>query len=306
MDFVVETQVIDEKKHIFLFKMIPDPRRYEKRTIGGEQGFYDKYDKIFFSDKSLAKAAKTLIGKPMYAPSKEPLNLKQYFVDATQRIRKSLESDIEWKPELDRGNTFLQLNIGRKLMFVVLYIDIAGSTHISRVLSDIAQRTLITSFLREMTLCVDAHGGYVHKYTGDGLIAFFPAEVIGGVTDNAVDCAMVMRLLNIHVLNPLLKEKRYPLVDFRIGIDSGETQIVGLGAENVKSTPDLLGYTMNLASKICGICPPNTIVIGESVFRHLYVTRKEHFKEANMPKEKWNYLDVKTNRVYPLFLLAPD
>jgi class 3 adenylate cyclase len=105
------------------------------------------------------------------------------------------------------------------------------------------------------------------------------------------------------VLNPLLKTKNYPLLEFRIGIDSGETQIVGLGAENVKSTPDLLSYTMNLAAKICAVCSPNHITIGESTYRSLHITRKKYFEGMKLSKEKWNYLDASTNRIYPLFTL---
>lgn len=124
-----------------------------------------------------------------------------------------------------------------------------------------------------------------------------------GVTDSSVDCAMMMRLLVIQVLNPLLKAKNYPLLEFRIGVDSGETKIVSLGAENVKSTADLLSYTMNLTAKICAVCPPNSVAIGESVFRNLHVTRKKYFEAMSLPEEKWTYQDAATNRVYPLFSL---
>ena len=145
-----------------------------------------------------------------------------------------------------------------QVLFVVLYIDIVHSTQLYRVLSNVAQQTLIRAFLQETTLIVDGYGGYVHKYTGDGLIAFFPAEEgYTVVTDSAVDCAIVMRLFIDQILNPILKAKNYPLLEFRIGMDSGETQVVGLGAENVKSTVDPLGYTMNLAAKICAVCPSN-------------------------------------------------
>jgi class 3 adenylate cyclase len=307
LDFMTKFRVIDEKKGLYDVTMVPDPARYEKRTINGEDGYFDKYDKIFISWNTIAKAAEQAGSLPLYAPAPSIRDLKQHFGEAKERILRSLESEIEWKPDVDRGNAFLSLNVGRKLLFVVLYIDIVNSTQLSRVLSDVAQRTLVPTFLREMTLIVDGHGGYVHKYTGDGLIAFFPAEQnYTSMTDGAVDCAFVMKLLMHEVLNPVLKTKNYPLLEFRIGIDSGETQIVGLGAENVKSTPDLLSYTMNLAAKICAVSSSNQIMIGESVYRTLHVTRKKHFEEKKFPKLKWNYLDASTNRIYPLFGLTSD
>jgi class 3 adenylate cyclase len=304
MDFKVDWEIIDEERRIVEARMVPDPDRYERRTINGKDGYFDKYDHFFFSDEALAKAAKTLVSKPIYAPPATP-DLNQYFDDAKKRIAQSLESEIQLERELDRGSAYLKISAGRELLFVVLYIDIVGSTELSRVLSPVAQRTLIPTFLREMTLLIDAYGGYAHKYTGDGLIAFFPADASWtSVTDLAIDCAVAMRLLLVHVSNPLLKSKSYPTLQFRIGVDSGETQIVDLGAENVKSTPDLLGYTMNIAAKICAACPPDKIAIGESVFRNLHVSRKKHFEEMSLPKERWNYLDACTNRRYSVFVLA--
>jgi class 3 adenylate cyclase len=304
MDFKVEWQVIDEERHVFKAMMVPDPDRYERRTINGKEGYFDKQDKLFFSDEVLASAAKTLAGKPIYAPPTTP-DLEQYFGDAKRRIEQSLESEIQLDRELDQGNAYLNVNAGRELVFVVLYIDIVGSTELSRVLSPVAQRTLIPTFLREMTLLIDAYGGYAHKYTGDGLIAFFSTDPSSTVaTDRAIDCAVAMRLLLVNVLNPLLKSRSYPTLQFRIGVDSGEIQIVDLGAKNVKSAPDLLGYTMNIAAKICSVCPPDKIVIGESVFRNLHVSRKKYFEELSLPKERWNYLDASTNRRYSVFVFA--
>ena len=168
IDFVtVNSRWIDEEKGLFEGSMIPDPARYERRTMHGKEGYYDKYDKMFFSDEVLAEAAKSLKGVPIYAPPPAITDFKRYFTEASQRITESLESEAVWKPETDRSNTFLSLNVGRKFLFIVLYIDIVNSTQLSRVLSDVAQRTLMPTFQREMTLVIDAHGGYVHKYTGD-------------------------------------------------------------------------------------------------------------------------------------------
>jgi len=304
IDFVVvSTKWVDEDKGIYEGSMIPDPDRYEQRTIDGQEGFLDKNDNTFYPWKVIAETLEHMKG-PVYAPRPSIRDLNNYFTEREKRIRESLEREVAWKPETDRANAFLSENVGRKLLFVVLYIDVVNSTQLSRVLSDVAQRTLMPTFLREMTLIIDGHGGYIHKYTGDGLIAFFPAEQnFTGNTDSAVDSGFVMKLFVHDVLNPALKTKNYPPLEFRVGIDSGETQIVGLGADKVKSTPDLLSYTMNLAAKICAVCPPNQITIGESTYRTLHITRKKYFEQAKVPKEKWNYLDVSTNRPYPLFML---
>ncbi len=298
----VEFQFIDKEKGLFRVRMVPDPARYEKGTSNGEDGYFDKSDGSFLPTRIVAQAAKELVGTPIYAPRPSIQNLPQYFAEARKRIQESLETEVELGPEEDRGNAFLQINAGKKLLFVILYIDIVKSTQLSRVLSDIAQRALITAFAREMSLIVDGHGGYVHKYTGDGLITFFPAEHnFTGTTDSAVDCGILMKSFIPAVFNPVLRGNRYPPLQFRIGIDSGEAQIIGMGAKKVKSALDLLGYTMNIAAKICSACHPNQLLIGESVFRTLHISRKRFFKEERRSKKEWNYLEATTSRLYRLF-----
>src|SRR5207253_3395057 len=284
-------------------RMKPDPARYEICVIQGEEGYYDKLDDVFISMNVLAETYKGLSGLPIYGPTPSLGDLNLYWLRARDRIKEALQSELEWKPELHQAETYLGQDVGTKSLFVVLYVDIVNSTTLSRVLSGIAYRTLVSIFLREVSLIIDGYGGFVHKYTGDGVIAFFPAEHnTVGVTNGAVDSAAVMRLLIQNILNPMLAQAKYPEVQFRIGVDSGETQIVALGAENVKSTIDLLGYTMNIAAKICAVCAPDQMLIGEAVYRSLHDSRKAQFKEAFIPRTKWAYLDATTHREYPLFM----
>lgn len=188
LDMQVRWRLVDKEKHIFQAEMKFDPDRYEIRTIGGQEGYYDKRGKLFIPMATLEKGFATLVGKPIYGPPNSIRDWNQYLSTAKERIERSLGSEAEWKPQLDRGDQFLQANLGRKLLFVVLYIDIVSSTQLSRSLTDVVHRTMISTFLHEMSLIVDAHGGYIHKYTGDGVIAFFPAEQsVVGATDSAVD-----------------------------------------------------------------------------------------------------------------------
>ncbi len=281
---VEEFEWIDQEKGLFHVRMVPDPERYEKRVLNGEEGYLDKSDGSFLPTRVIAQAAPQLSGLPIYAPRPTIENVPQYFAEARKRIGESLVSEVDLKHEEDRGKIFLKDNLERKTLFVVLYIDITKT------------------FAQEMSLIVDSYGGYVHKYTGDGLIAFFPAEHnFTGTTDSAVDCGILMKWFILKALNPILRPNRYPALQFRIGIDSGETQIIAMGADKVKSTVDLLGYTMHIAAKICAACHPNQLLIGESVFRTLHISRKKFFKEERRSKRNWNYLDANTNRVYRVF-----
>jgi adenylate cyclase len=54
-----------------------------------------------------------------------------------------------------------------KVTFVILHIDIVGSTAMSMTLPLERLATIIQTFTQEMSLIIAAYGGYVLKYIGD-------------------------------------------------------------------------------------------------------------------------------------------
>ena len=60
-----------------------------------------------------------------------------------------------------------------KLNLVILNVDIVASTKLSMTLPLDRLTTLIQSFNQEMSLIVKDFGGFVLKYVGDAVLAFF-------------------------------------------------------------------------------------------------------------------------------------
>src|SRR5467141_2996133 len=87
---VEEFQWIDKEKGLFRTRMVPDPARYEKHTLNGEEGYLDKSDGSFLSTKIVAQAARQMAGLPIYAPRPAITSLPQYFAEARKRISESL------------------------------------------------------------------------------------------------------------------------------------------------------------------------------------------------------------------------
>jgi adenylate cyclase len=76
---------------------------------------------------------------------------------------------------------------------VIMYADLVGSTNMSMTLPVDKMVTITRAFTHEMTSTVRIYGGYVLKYVGDAIIAFFPSgynKLL--VCDNAVQCAKSM------------------------------------------------------------------------------------------------------------------
>jgi adenylate cyclase len=77
-----------------------------------------------------------------------------------------------------------------KVTLVVLHIDLVESTRLSMTLPADRLAIIIQSFYQEISDIISAYGGYVLKYVGDAVIAFFvvPADLSNISSINAVMC----------------------------------------------------------------------------------------------------------------------
>ena len=79
-----------------------------------------------------------------------------------------------------------------------------------------------------MSIIVDAYAGYVLKYVGDAVIAFFftKKDNLYLPCINAVNCGYSMiRIIN-EGINPILEKYGYPELVIRVGIDVGENALI--------------------------------------------------------------------------------
>jgi len=178
-----------------------------------------------------------------------------------------------------------------------LCIDLKGSTRLSEQLSGEDYSKIIALFSREMAQVVSGFGGYVLKFVGDGIVAYFPEPNFIGMNDNAVDCAITMKKIIKNGINKVLVEKNLPTIQSRIGLDSGEAMVKTIGDISSKNHKDLIGLTVNLAAKIQSQANENQIVIGDTTARNLHVMWRKNFKEHNPPE--WNY-KISENKKYQL------
>src|SRR5918995_6438355 len=118
-----------------------------------------------------------------------------------------------------------------KVTFVILHIDIIGSTAMSMTLPVERLATIIQTFTQEMGIIIAAYGGYVLKYVGDLVLAFFPVNLEDKYLPcaNAANCAHSMIKIVRQGLNPILSEYDYPEMRVRVGIDLGENVVVQYG-----------------------------------------------------------------------------
>ena len=301
-DLIQELVSYDEKTHLAKFKLTPNPERYEWKAIDGQKYLCDKMEPFRFSENVFAEMMLDMKGKALYYVKPDIDNIVDYIESRVPKIRKFLassESHYEFK---DKSEDFLQSMSNDEMSFVILCIDIFGSTKLSEELSSEQNSKIIQIFSKELAAIVDAYQGFVLKYVGDGLIAYFPKPSQLGMEDNAVDCAVTMKFLIEDGINKVLVENGLPELKFRIGLDTGEDIISTIGDAASKQHKDLIGLTINFAAKIQNSAQPNQIVIGESTKKQLHTTRKRLF-EGHTPKD-WNYHHVDKKSVYQLYYLS--
>ena len=206
-----------------------------------------------------------------------------------------------------RGQKFLLNHVSSKIPLIIVYADLVGSTRMSMTLPIDNLITIIRAFTHDISYAADRYDGYVLKYVGDAVISFFPGRVNDNnkylASDASVECGKSMVNTIKEEINPVLNKRYgYPELFTKIGIDAGENAIVQFGYEQL-SPIDILGYSMNIASKITSLTGANKISIGENVYNSLDHKTQREFHELSMPDNRWKYINYGTDRPYKVYTL---
>jgi class 3 adenylate cyclase/tetratricopeptide (TPR) repeat protein len=161
----------------------------------------------------------------------------------------------------------------RKLATVV-FADIVGFSAIANDLEPDAVRELANAFFEPLSREVEREGGTVMKYVGDGIMAVFGVPTAH--EDDAVRAvkaaiAMMGRVAEIARL-------RNHEVALRVGVNTGLVMVGTVGAGS-RATADIMGATVNVASRIEGAAQPGDILVGAATERLVH----DRFELASVP-----------------------
>ena len=226
------------------------------------------------------------------------------------KIHEPLVIDKLWPKmihaSIRRGQKFLLNHVSSKIPLIIIYADLVGSTTMSMTLSIDKLVDVIRVFAHEISHVVDSYGGYVLKYAGDAVISFFPGRVNNKdkylASDTLVECGKSM-INVIRETNGIFNKKfGYPELFTKIGIDAGENAIIQYGYDQ-DSPIDILGYSMNIASKITSLTGANKVSIGENVYQSLDPNTQSKFREILLPDNRWKYINYGTDKPYKVYTL---
>jgi class 3 adenylate cyclase/tetratricopeptide (TPR) repeat protein len=147
----------------------------------------------------------------------------------------------------------------------VMFSDLVGSTSLSTKLDPEDLRTVIAAYHRCGTEVVERNGGFVAKYMGDGILAYFGyPRAHEHDAEHAVRAALAL----VEAVPKLATKAGAPL-QVRVGIGTGLVvvgDLIGAGAAQEQA---MVGETPNLAARLQAAAAPGTVVVGPTTRRLL-------------------------------------
>ena len=120
--------------------------------------------------------------------------------ESRARVVKALkEKTRQFHSYLESSDNFLRSRIGSRVHLVILYADLVRFTHMSIMLpleklTTILQiyfyLSILQIFAQEMTVVVANNYGYILKYVGDAIIAYFPIDSAANLSMSIRSCFM--------------------------------------------------------------------------------------------------------------------
>ena len=220
------------------------------------------------------------------------------------RLRSVLSERYQYNTSIKRGQDFLLNHVDSKLSLVIIYADLIGSTKMSMALPVERMAKIIKAFSHELSSVVKSYNGYLLKYVGDAVIAFFPSTFNKYLScDTALQCANSIINVIENGINPILEKDKdnYPKLAVKIGIDEGENLAIQYEFD-ISAPIDLIGYPMNVAAKMTSLTGPNKISAGNNVYKLLHPSLQSKFHKMKIKEETdWKYIDLENNLPYQVY-----
>jgi adenylate cyclase len=164
--------------------------------------------------------------------------------------------------------------VAERQVATIFFSDIKGFSGLSELLTAPAMVKLLNTYFSAMCDIIHERRGFIDKYIGDGVMAFWTAPFSPGETHAADACLAALAQqdaiggLREHLSDILGLRRNLPEFSVRMGIATGDV-IVGTVGSAVARSFTAIGDTVNLASRLEGVNKAfgTRILVNESTFR---------------------------------------
>lgn len=183
------------------------------------------------------------------------------------RLRRLVHDDADIKAAFQARSE----HVGREVNLAVLFADIRGFTRFSEQTLAYDVVHVLNRYFDGVGSAIDAHGGYIDKYMGDGIMALFGLDAYRD-THPCLDAAMAARqaLAGLPGLNAYLQKYLGHEFEIAMGIHFGPTVVGEIGfSERRQFTA--IGDTVNAAARLESEAKAlgTSVIVSEAVLQHL-------------------------------------
>jgi class 3 adenylate cyclase/predicted ATPase len=147
----------------------------------------------------------------------------------------------------------------------VMFVDLVGSTAMSARLDPEDMREIVGAYHRSCAEQITKVGGFVARYMGDGVLAYFGYPQ---AHEHDAERAVLAGLALAEAV-PKLKAATGTPLQVRVGIATGLVVVGDLIGSGEAQERGVVGDTPNLAARLQGLAEPNMVVIADSTRRLL-------------------------------------
>lgn len=138
---------------------------------------------------------------------------------------------------------------GEKRFMTVLFSDVEGFTTLSEQMQPEDISILLNEYLSSMTQCIIRTNGTLDKFIGDAVMAIWNAPIEQkGHAGLACETALLM-IKELGILKKKWEEKKKPVLNVRIGINTGEMIVGNMGSSQIFDYT-VLGSEVNAAARL--------------------------------------------------------
>ena len=145
----------------------------------------------------------------------------------------------------------------------VMFCDLVGSTNLSERLDPEELRDVIGKFQKACSGAIKKFDGFIARYMGDGLLAYFGYPQ---AHEDDAERAVRAGLAAVELVGGLT-DLEAGVLQVRVGIATGLVVAGDLIGEGASEERTVLGDTPNLAARLQGLARPNSIVVNDSTHR---------------------------------------
>lgn len=169
---------------------------------------------------------------------------------------------------LARQNAEELIRDGHLIDIAVLFVDIRGFTSMSEFMDPNEIVAILNRYLTFISDCIFEQEGTLDKFIGDAAMAFWGAPIPQeDYVMKAVKAAISMKE-GAEKLSKDIQDKYGKTLAFGIGIHVGKALVGNIGSVK-RMDYTAIGDTVNTASRLESIAPPNTIYLSKEVIGRL-------------------------------------